>query len=116
MEELKSLIEMVAGLPNVVLWVLIGYLVYKLVVVGSIYATIRLAIVQFVSAYSANRNKVVTTEWKWGDFRIIDNAEPLLRELIQQSMKSTGNYLHRSDVERIQFAIKFYETHKDKGL
>ena len=35
MDELKTLIEAVAGLPTLTLWVLVGYLVYKLAIVGS---------------------------------------------------------------------------------
>ena len=41
MEEIKQLIEAVANLPHVALWVLAGYLVYKLAMIGSLYATIR---------------------------------------------------------------------------
>lgn len=41
MEELKLLIEMVSNLPAMALWVLVGYFVYKLAVVGSIYGVIR---------------------------------------------------------------------------
>ncbi len=35
MEELKLLIEMVADLPQMALWVLVGFFVYKVVIVGS---------------------------------------------------------------------------------
>ena len=48
MEELKLLIEAIAGLPTITLWVLVGYLVYKLAVVGSIYGVIRFGIEKFV--------------------------------------------------------------------
>ena len=44
MEELKLLIEMVANLPALAVWVLVGYLLYKVAIVGSIYGVIRLAI------------------------------------------------------------------------
>lgn len=44
MEELKILVDMVAHLPQMALWVLLGFLVYKLAVVGSIYGTIRFAV------------------------------------------------------------------------
>lgn len=114
MDELRQLIEMVAGLPNVVLWVLIGYLVYKLVVVGSIYGVIRLAIMQFVSAYNANRNKTVTHIWQFGEYKILESAKPILETILQNSMRASGNYLHKSDVEQIKKAIEFYETNKDK--
>lgn len=41
MEELKILVEMVAKLPQMALWVVAAYFFYKLSIVGSIYATIR---------------------------------------------------------------------------
>lgn len=41
MEELKLLIEMVAELPAMALWVLVGFFAYKVVIVGSIYGAIR---------------------------------------------------------------------------
>lgn len=44
MEELKLLIGMVADLPSMALWVLIGFLLYKLAVIGSIYGVIKLFI------------------------------------------------------------------------
>jgi len=44
MEELKLLIEMVANLPTLTVWVLAGYLAYKLSVIGSIYGLTRFGI------------------------------------------------------------------------
>jgi hypothetical protein len=44
MEELKLLIGMVADLPTLAVWVLAGYLLYKVAIIGSIYGVIRLAI------------------------------------------------------------------------
>lgn len=44
MEELKLLIEMVANLPTLAVWVLAAYLFYKLAVVGSVYGVIRFGI------------------------------------------------------------------------
>lgn len=44
MDELKLLIGMVADLPALAVWVLCGYLLYKIVVIGSIYGLIRFAI------------------------------------------------------------------------
>lgn len=34
MDELKLLIEMVSNLPSLAVWVLVGYLAYKVAVVG----------------------------------------------------------------------------------
>jgi hypothetical protein len=44
MEELKLLVDMVAGLPHMALWVIAAFWAYKVVVVGSLYGVIRLAI------------------------------------------------------------------------
>lgn len=44
MDELKLLMEMLSHLPNAALWVLSGYLLYKVVVVGSIYGVVRFGI------------------------------------------------------------------------
>lgn len=41
MEELKLLIDMVAQLPAMALWVLAGFYAYKVVIIGSIYGVIR---------------------------------------------------------------------------
>lgn len=41
MDELKLLIDMVAHLPAMALWVLVGFFAYKVVIVGSIYGVIR---------------------------------------------------------------------------
>ena len=44
MEELKLLVEMVANLPSMAMWVIAFFFVYKVVVIGSIYGLIRFAI------------------------------------------------------------------------
>lgn len=44
MEELRILVEMVTSLPSMALWVLTGFFVYKIVVVGSIYGVIRFCV------------------------------------------------------------------------
>jgi len=46
MEELKLLIEMVRDLPSMAIWVLIGYLIFQLAKIGSVYALIRIFLVK----------------------------------------------------------------------
>ena len=46
MEELKILVGLIADLPALGVWVLAGYLIYKISVIGSIYGVIRLLIVK----------------------------------------------------------------------
>lgn len=51
MEELRLLIEMVSNLPQLAVWVLIGYLVYKITIVGSIYALVRFVVQRVYDAW-----------------------------------------------------------------
>lgn len=44
MDELKMLIDMVAALPAMAMWVLVGFFAYKVVVVGSIYGLVRFVV------------------------------------------------------------------------
>lgn len=46
-EELKVIIDMVSKLPNFALWVIAAFWAYKVIVIGSIYGVIRLAINKF---------------------------------------------------------------------
>jgi hypothetical protein len=61
MEELRLLISMVANLPQMAIWVLVGYLVYKISVIGSIYGVIRFAIAKVVE-YLTLRTKEKTEQ------------------------------------------------------
>lgn len=47
MEELKLLVQMVASLPQLAVWALVGFYIYKICVIGSIYGTIRFVIQKY---------------------------------------------------------------------
>lgn len=44
MDELKSLIEAIAGLPQLAVWVVVAFWAYKVIVIGSIFGVVRLGI------------------------------------------------------------------------
>ena len=92
MDELKLLIEMVADLPALTVWVLVGYLAYKLVVVGSIYGVIRLLIEKAHHALTTKR----MTEYYLGDITITDNVAAELRTQLRRL--TPHNYIHASHV------------------
>lgn len=101
MDELKVLIEMLAGLPHTVLWVLVGYLIYKLVLLGSIYGVLRLLIEKAHDWLT--RPKVV--QW---DLEGISIDPGVGRELMFQLRRLGGvglKYLHASDVQRLRTAV-----------
>ena len=100
MDELKLLIDMVANLPTLAVWVLVGYLVYKVAVVGSIYGVIRMLIIKAHDAMSKPRQVECTI----GTISIDSVTAAGLRAQIMR-LSSTGNYIHSSDVEKLRKAI-----------
>jgi len=101
MEELKLLIEAVAGLPTLTVWILIGYLIYKLSIVGSTYGVIRYALDTIIKW----RNKPHVVEYHIGkDTPVINDevAEAILRQI--RRIRSTS-YIHMSDVNELTKSI-----------
>ncbi len=91
MEELKQLIELVLQLPATALWILAGYLVYKLAVVGSIYATIRFC-VDKVHSWATHRKEVLHLyTWREG----VDPISEEVKDTIINSLARL-NAFHRT--------------------
>ena len=57
MEQLKLLVEMVSDLPEMAIWVLLGFWVYKIIIVGSLYGCIKYAIKQTHSVLTRQKYK-----------------------------------------------------------
>lgn len=103
MEELKLLVEMVAGLPTMTVWVLAGYLAYKLAIVGSIYGVIRLAINKLYEYKARPREMIHKVSSKTIN-------EDVLYELQGQVARiGTSVYIHSSDVNKLRKAIDLIE-------
>jgi len=101
MEELQLLVNMVANLPTLTVWVLVGFLVYKLAIVGSTYGTIRYALDTLIKW----RNKPDIVEHHIGkNTPVIDEhvAEGIMRQI--RRIRSTS-YIHMSDVVELTKAI-----------
>ena len=99
MEELKLLISMVNDLPALATWVLVGYLIYKITVIGSIYGAIRLLIVKMHDVLMDRKAAVKPSE-----IPCID--ETVHAALIMQiSRLAEGMYIHSSDVQKLAKAI-----------
>lgn len=103
MEELKLLIEMVAKLPNTALWVLLGYLVYKLAIVGSWYGLARFFIDKL---HSWLTKRDVDVRLLLDGQTITGAKEGLLAQLerVRQVGYSTG-YIHKSHIDWLREAI-----------
>lgn len=108
MDELKLLIEMVSNLPSLAVWVLVGYLVYKVVVVGSIYGIIRLGIEKWHSVLIQRKN---------GDLKaaldgvvIGDSMNALMAQMRRLPSKSGSTYIHNRSVDWLREAIDAKEA------
>lgn len=102
MDELKLLIEMVAGLPSLAVWVLAAYLAYKVAVVGSIYGVIRLLIIKWHD-WKVNP-VIVTTQLKLGASTINETVAEALNAQIAR-ISTSGGYIHAADVQKLREAL-----------
>lgn len=105
MDEIKELINSIAHLPQLTVWILCGFLVYKIVVIGSIYGVIRFAIDKFHD-WAVNGARRV----RYGNL-IIDNAHQEVEELLRE-MRINTQYVHASDVKMLR---KLLQAAKAKG-
>ena len=100
---------MVASLPQMALWVLIGFWAYKVVVVGSIYGLIRFCV--------AKLHNYMTSE-KIVKFKVA-GCNPINEEIAvglnNQIARLCGNYtyIHADGVEKLRKAIDI--VLKDEG-
>lgn len=86
MEELKELIELIAKLPEMAIYVVVAFWCYKVIVVGSIYGCIKLAIVKFSDWLQ--KDKVIITKYDIGGLFI---NEHIKNELIEAIKFCTGS-------------------------
>lgn len=103
MEELKMLIEMVAALPAMAIWVLVGFFAYKTVIIGSIYSVIRTGMTLLHSW--ATKPKQV--EFTLHGVPISDTVAGALKGQIARL--SNSDYLHASGVEKLRLALDIVE-------
>jgi len=107
MDELKLLIEMVANLPTLAVWVLVGYLVYKIVVIGSIYGLIRYGIEKLHSWLTKPKHELIEIRPLVNGTTMSGSVDALMAQLqrvIGRSSKSVV-YIHGEDVDWLRHAI-----------
>lgn len=111
MEDLKILVDMVSGLPDMAIWVLGAYLFYKVFIIGSIYGVIRLAINKAHSWLTTPKDSLVNHIDKINDMGIIGSVSDLLGQLrricnIHLGLENSGSgYIHAADIDWLRDAI-----------
>lgn len=104
LQELKEILGIIKDLPHMVMWVLAGLLLYKVVVIGSIYGVIKLAIDRLHDWLT--RPRTVTHVWKLESFYMIDDAKSALSGFLHAKIQRSTNYTHLSDVNEF---IRIYK-------
>lgn len=114
MNELKLMVEMVAGLPNVALWVIACVFAYKVSVVGSIYGVIRFTVDRLYKWLVTEKTKPAR-EVEYKEIRpmldgmcIKTETDKLIAQLHRLRGKGCGietEYIHFQSVEWLRKAI-----------
>lgn len=108
MEELKLLVDMVAHLPQMALWVIAAFWAYKVCVVGSVYGVIRLAILKAHSWLTTPKHELRNIRPMLDGMVITGTVEELIGQLRRIAGKGTGirsKYIHRCSVDWLREAI-----------
>lgn len=116
MEELKLLVESIAGLPDLAIWVVAMYFFFKLAIVGSIFGVARLFINKVYDIYFAKHNKPPTpiiekTNVHFGQFVIRDYHRDIsveVERLLKLMVKKDMSYIHSDDIEDLRKFIDNY--------
>jgi uncharacterized membrane protein YhiD involved in acid resistance len=115
MEDIKFLIDAVANLPTLAVWVLCGYLVYKVAVVGSVYGVIRFGLGQLFGWLNTRKLTVEHKEIRamLDGLCIHDQPERLIAQLYRlrgKGVRIETSYIHRQDVDWLREAIDAKEA------
>lgn len=101
MDELKLLIELVASLPTMAIWVLVGFYVYKVTVIGSIYGLLRLCIIKMHDWLT----KPKRIEFTMDGYVINNEVAAQLRNEIRRLARTTSGVIYSTDVAKLSRAI-----------
>ena len=104
-EVIDSVMKLVVDSPNIALWVLVIIYGFKVVIVGSIYGTIRFVVAKLHDGWI--RPRVVTTMYKLPNLShlINEDAQFQLNELMKL-ITTPGNYIHSSSIGRALSILK----------
>lgn len=106
MDEIKQLIEMIAKLPQLAIWVLVAFWAYKVIVIGSVYGVIRFVVEKVHSWLVTPKHDLIKQEVRLlVDGEVISGAKDSLMAQLQRVKKRTGIYIHQTDVDWLRDAI-----------
>lgn len=104
MEEIKQIIEMIAKLPQLAIWVLVAFWAYKVIVIGSVYGVIRFVVEKVHSWATTPKHELIKVRPMLDKLTISGSNEELIDQ-IKRIRRATGSYIHSSDVAWLRQAI-----------
>lgn len=109
MEELKQLVEIVSHLPEYVMWVLLGFLFYKLFVIGSIYSLIRFVVDKLFTILTRPK----ATEFKLNGYKLTEAEAHSLTYILRRA-GATGSNINLSTISSLEKALSLLEKQEGK--
>ena len=103
MEELQMLVNMVASLPTMAIWVLVGFFAYKTIIIGSIYGVIRTGMTLLHSWATKPKKIEYTLHSEPIDATVAAGLQEQIRRI------NANKYVHQSDVAKLAMAIDIVE-------
>lgn len=115
MEELKLLVQMVASLPALAVWVIVAFYIYKISIIGSIYGVIRFGMSRLHDwAVTRKTMAPIEQEIRLKDrmYGIVITNDETMNELMAQLNRIRGkglniesDYIHTNSVDWLRDAI-----------
>lgn len=107
MEELQSLVEMVAKLPQMAIWVIALFWAYKVVVIGSMYGLIRFGVMKLHDYLIQRKVQSVEIRPLIDGMAIKAQLEPMMAQLrrVAGYVNDDSSYIHTNTVEWLRLAI-----------
>lgn len=117
MDEIKQIIEMIAKLPQLAIWVLVAFWAYKVIVIGSVYGVIRFVVEKAHSYLTTPKHDLVKKDVRLLiDGEVISGSKEAFLAQLQRIKRTTGMYVHQSDVDWLRDAISEKLDREDKKV
>ena len=105
-EELNLLMQTIAKLPDVAIWVLVGVFIYKVSIIGSIYGVIRLAINKMHDWLVCPERKTIEMRPTIDGMCISGTSDQLIAQLQRVRGAATqSTYIHLRDIDFLREAL-----------
>ena len=114
-QALNEVVQIIKELPAYAVWIIAGFMFYKITIVGSIYSVIRLAINRTFDWLS--RDKVVIEKFEIYNKEYVNFETRILLEDLIKEIKSIKGYSSSFlDEEKVRIAIDYIREAKKKNV